>query len=133
MDWRGNVDLIYMFMKTQSLLGLKYQRQQSKIISGLGYDKGDVDFWLLFYKRPMFKKRASIMLGYFLPVNLGANYNQGSQVETIGFSMRTDNDVSLVKNMFLFEFSFRISKGKLIKKTEKDIEKESEGKEGGMF
>ena len=133
MDWRGNVDLIYMFMKTQSLLGLKYQRQQSKIISGLGYDKADVDFWLLFYKRPMFKKRASIMLGYFLPVNLGANYNQGSQVETIGFSMRTDNDVSLVKNMFLFEFSFRISKGKLIKKTEKDIEKESEGKEGGMF
>ncbi|MCJ8292443.1 MAG: outer membrane beta-barrel protein [Crocinitomicaceae bacterium] len=132
-DWRADVDLIYMFMKTEAMLGLKYQRQQSKNISGLGYNKGDVDFWLLFYQRPLFKKRASIMVGYFLPLDFGTNYNQGFHAETNGIMMHTDNDVSLVKNMFLVEFSFRLSKGKSIKKTEKDIQQEKEASGGGMF
>ncbi len=132
-DWRGDVDLIYMFMKTETMLGLKYQRQQSKNINGLGYSKGDVDFWLLFYQRPLFKKRASIMVGYFLPLDFGVGYNQSSHAETNGIVMHTDNDVSLVKNMFLVEFSFRLSKGKSIKKTEKDIQQEKEDNGGGMF
>lgn len=132
-DWRGDVDLIYMFMKSQSMLGLKYQRQQSKMISALGYDKGDVDFWMLFYKQPLFKKRASLMFAYFLPINFAANYNQGSHAETTGITMHTDNDVSLVKNMFMLEFTFRLSKGKSIKGTKKDIEKEKEDSGGGMF
>jgi Outer membrane protein beta-barrel family len=132
-DWRGDVNLIYMFMKSQALLGLKYQRNQSKMISGLGYDKGEVDFWMFFYKQPLFKKRASIMLGYFLPIGLGANFNQDSHVETTGFTMHSDNDVSLLKNMFILEFSFRLSKGKSIKKREKNLEQESEKEDGGMF
>ena len=133
MDWRADVDLIYMFRKTETLLGLKYQRQQTKMINGLGWDKGDVDFWLLFYKRPLFKKRASIMLGYFLPLDLGANYDQGSFAQTTGITMRTNNDVSLVKNMFIIELSYRFSKGKSIKKTEKDVLREDENSGGGMF
>lgn len=133
MDWRGDVDLIYMFMKSESMLGLKYQRQQSKYISGLGYDKGDVDFWMMFYKRPFFKNNASVMVGYFFPLDFGTNYNQGFHVETEGFTSHTDIDVNLVKNMFLIEFSLRISKGKSIKKTEKQIEQESENGGGGMF
>lgn len=132
-DWRGDVDLIYMFMKTETMLGLKYQRQQSKNISGLGYNKGDVDFWLLFYKRPLFKKRASIMVGYFLPLDLATNYNQGFRAETTGITMQTNNDVSLVKNMFLVELSFRLSKGKSIKTTEKDHLQEKEEGGGGIF
>lgn len=132
-DWRGDIDLIYMFMKSETLLGLKYQRQLSKNISGLGYDKGDVDFWLLFYKRPLFKKRASVMFGYFLPLNLATNYTQGFRAETVGITMQTNNDVSLVKNMFILEFSFRLSKGKSIKTTEKDILKDGEEGGGGIF
>ncbi|MCH2224943.1 MAG: outer membrane beta-barrel protein [Crocinitomicaceae bacterium] len=133
MDWRGDVNLVYMFTKSQTMLGVKYQRQQSKMISGLGYDKGDVDFWMLFYKQPLLKKRASVMFGYFLPLNLGASYNQGFHAETNGISMHTDIDVSLIKNMFLLEFSFRLSKGKSIKKRDKDLEQESEESGGGMF
>jgi hypothetical protein len=132
-DWRADVDLIYMFMKTETMLGLKYQRQQSKWINGLGWDRGDVDFWLLFFQRPLFKKRASIMFGYFLPLDLGTGYNQGSFAQTEGIMMRTDNDVSLVKNMFIIELSYRFSKGKSIKKREKDIQREEENSGGGIF
>jgi hypothetical protein len=132
-DWRADADLIYIFKKSGSLLGLKYQRQQSKNISGLGYNKGDVDFWMLFYKQPLFKKKASIMFGYFLPIDLGANYNQDSHLETIGFMTHTDNNVSLVKNMFILEFSYRFNKGKSVKRNEKDVDQESEEGSGGMF
>lgn len=132
-DWRADADLLYIFPKSGALLGLKYQRQQSKIISGLGYDKGDVDFWMLLYRQPLFKQKASIMFGYFLPLNLGANYNQDSRIETAGFKMHTDNNVSFVKNMFLLEFSYRFNKGKIVKKTKKDIEQESEGGKGGFL
>lgn len=133
LDWSADADLIYIFGKSQSLLGLKYQREQVKHISALGFDKGDVDFWMIFYKQPLFKQRASIMFGYFLPIDFGANYNQNSSIEASGFSMRTDNDVSLVKNMFLLEFSFRFNKGKSIKKTEKNVDQESEEGGGGLF
>ncbi len=132
-DWRADVDLIYIFPKTQTLLGVKYQRQQSKYITGLGYEKGEVDFWMLFYKQPLFKKRASIMFGYFLPIDVGANFNQDSRVETTGFTMQTDNDVSLVKNMFILELSYRFGKGKSVKKTEKNVDRETEDSGGGLF
>lgn len=132
-DWRADLDLIYMFRKTETLLGLKYQRQQTKFINGLGYDRGDVDFWLLFYKRPFFKKKASIMFGYFLPLDFATNYNQDSHTEAVGITMHSNNDVSLVKQMFILELSYRFSRGKSIKKTEKDIQQEKENKGGGMF
>ena len=112
---------------------MKYQRQQSKRINGLGWNKGDVDFWLLFYQRPLFKKRASIMFRYFLPLDLGTSYTQGSFAETQGILMRTDNDVSLVKNMFILELSYRFSKGKSIKKREKDVQRGKESSGNGMF
>lgn len=132
MDCRVDVDAIYIFPKSQMLLGLKYQRNLNKVNNGLGYDKGDVDFWMLFYKTPLFKQRGSVLLGYFLPLDFGMNYNQGSYVSTTGFEVRTNNDVSLIKNMFLVEFNFRINKGKSVKKVEKNVEKEEENK-GGIF
>lgn len=133
MDWSADADLIYIFGKSQSLLGLKYQKELVKRISALGYNIGDVDFWMLFYKQPLFKQRASVMVGYFLPIDFGTKYNQASAVDGQGFSMRTDNDVSLIKNMFLVEFSFRFNKGKSIKKTEKNVDQESEDGGGGLF
>ncbi|NOQ73112.1 MAG: outer membrane beta-barrel protein [Crocinitomix sp.] len=132
-DWKAGVDLMYIFPKTKAILGLKYQHEQTKRIRGLGYEKGDVDFWMLFYKQPLFKKKASVMFGYFLPITLGANYNQESHVETTGFTMSTSNDVSLVKNMFILEFSYRFGKGDKVKKKQKEINQESEGGGGGPF
>ncbi len=132
-DWRSDIDLIYIFRKSQTLLGLKYQHQLSKSINGLGYDRGDVDFWMLFYKQPLFKKRASVMFGYFLPISLGADFNQNTRIETTGFTMQNDNNVSIVKNMFILEFSYRFAKGKSVRKTDKDLEIEEEKSGGGIF
>lgn len=133
MDWTADIDLIYIFKKTESLLGLKYQRSQAKYISGLGYSKGEVDFWMLFYKQPLFKKQASVMFGYFLPLNFGVGYNQDTHQSAPGFTLQSDMDVSLIRNMFLIEFSYRFSKGNSVRKMEKQLEKEEEKSGGGMF
>ncbi|MDX2360585.1 MAG: outer membrane beta-barrel protein [Crocinitomicaceae bacterium] len=132
-DWNADVNLIYIFPKSEILLGLNYQRHQSKRINALGYNKGDINFWMLFYKQPLFKKRASIMVGYFLPIGSGANYNQDSRVDAPGFAMQTNVDVTAVKNMLILEFSFRFSKGKTVKKMEKNVDQESENGGGGLF
>jgi hypothetical protein len=132
-DWKADVNLMYIFPKSGAILGMKYQHEQTKRISGLGYNKGGIDFWMLMYKQPLLKKKASVMFGYFLPITLGANFNQGAHVETTGFTMQTDNNVSLVKNMFILEFSYRFSKGKKVKKEQKNIDQESEGGSGGLL
>ncbi len=132
-DWKADADLLYITPKSGAVIGLKYQHEQSKRISGLGYNKGGVDFWMLLYKQPLFHKKASIMLGYILPITLGANYNQDKHVATSGFSMQTDNDVSFIKNMFILEFSYRFSRGKKVKKEQKNIDQESEERDGGLF
>jgi Outer membrane protein beta-barrel family/CarboxypepD_reg-like domain len=132
-DWRAGVDLMYISPKHGSVLGLKYQHDMTKQINGLGYKKGDIDFWMLLYKQPLFKKKASVMVGYFLPIGLGANFNQGSYAESTGFRTTTNNDVSLVKNMFILEFTYRFSNGEKVKKKQKEVERESENGGGGPF
>ena len=132
-DWRAGADLLYISPKSGAVLGLKYQHEQTKHISGLGYNRGGVDFWMLLYKQPLFKKKASVMFGYMLPITLGANFNQDKHVQTTGFSMQTDNNVSFIKNMFIIEFTYRFSKGEKVKKKQKDINQESEGAGGGLL
>lgn len=133
MDWRAQLDVMYVFKKSQAVVGLNYQRHMSKHITGLGYERGEVDLWLLFYQQPLFKKRGSIMFGYFLPIDFGVGYNQDSRVQADGFTLQNNVDVSLIKNMFMVEFSFRFNKGKAVKKTRKDVEMEEENGGGGVF
>ena len=47
--------------------------------------------------------------------------------------MQNHVDIRLVKNMFIVEFNYRFSKGKSIRQTEKEMEKENEGGGGGLF
>ena len=113
--------------------GLIYQKENIKHINGLGYQKGDIDYWMVFIQKQVFKKKGSLMLGYFLPLDFGVSYNQGSEQTAPGYHMQNDVDIRLVKNMFIVEFNYRFSKGKSVRQTEKDIEKESEGGGGGLF
>ena len=68
-----------------------------------------------------------------LPITLGAKFNQDKHLQTTGFSMQTDNNVSFIKNMFIIEFTYRFSKREKVKKKQKDIIQESEGAGGGLL
>ena len=103
-----------------------------KEITSLGYDRNENDYWLLLYQQPFLKKKLSVMVGYFLPIDLGANFIQDSYTKTNGYEQINQTDISLLKNMLILKATYRFSKGK-IKKTEKDIKFEDDGGSGGIL
>ncbi len=130
-DWRANSQFIHV-MENEGVFVLNYERSMSKNITSLGYNRNNNDYWLFLYQQPFLKKRLSIMVGYFLPINLGANYIQDEYTKTDEYEQYTNTDISVLKNMFIVRATFRFSKGK-IKKTAKDIEKEEGSKKGGFL
>ena len=131
-DWRADSKLIFIGMKKGGIFLLMYQRSMSKDITATGYARNQNDYWLLLAQQPFFKKQLNIMIGYMLPVDLGANFNQNTYINTNGYEKTQNVDISVLKNMVMFKLTYRFNKGK-IKKTAKNIEIESEGNGNGGF
>lgn len=126
--------LIYQHPKHETVVVLEYQKNLAKYISAQGYSKGDNDFWILLVQQPFLKKRLSVMLLYFLPVDFGVDYDQGAYIRTNTYTERTTADIGFLKNMFILEINYRFNKGKSVNKTEKKQGNESEQKKkSGIF
>ncbi len=133
-DWNINSQLMYVSKRKGTVMGINFQRAMSKNINALGYSRGENDYWLLLIQQAFLKKRLNIMFVYLLPINFATNYNQDSYIETNGYKKIANTDISVLKNMILFRVSYRFSKGKTVKKTEKHIDKEPEkNKKGGLI
>ena len=131
-DWTADSQLIYMGMKSEGIIVLNYQRSMSKQITSLGYDRNENDYWLLLVQQPFFKKKLSVMLGYFLPIDFGANFIQDTYTRTNGYEQNKYVDISLLKNMIFLKITYRINHGK-IKKTKKNLNIEEESSGGGIL
>jgi hypothetical protein len=131
-DWVADSNLIFAGIKNNGVLVLNYHKALGKQITSLGYDNQDNDYWLFLYQQPFLKKKLTVMVGYFLPLNLGTNYVQEIYSKTDDYEHLNGIDVSLLKNMLIIKATYRLSKGK-IKKTEKEIEIEDEGGGGGLL
>jgi len=121
-DWPMNNQLFYMNKKTDLVAGLLYQKQLRKFISWNGYSTGYNDFWGIFLQKPFFKKQLNVMLAYMIPTNFGVDYNQGSYTFTDSYEEFNTINLYLLKNMMMFRVQYRFSKGKEIKRIEKDID-----------
>ena len=122
-DWSSEIQLIYINKKFSTIAGLNYQKGAKKLITTQGYNYNNTDFWLLFVQQPLLKNKMTIMLGYMLPIDFGANYEQGSYVDTDFYKSYTKYDISLLKNLLMFRITYRFNKGKSVKNIEKEIKK----------
>lgn len=129
--WTMFSQLIYQNSKSLTVAGLKYQKQLVWDITAQGYDKSDNDFWIVFVQQPFFKQKLNVMLLYFIPTNLGVDYNQGSYVKTANYTENKAFDISILKNVVILQLSYRFNKGKAANKTEKNVEQEEKRK--GIF
>ena len=125
-NWTMSSQLIYQNQKSQTVVGLKYQKNLYKYITAQGYNAGDNDYWITFIQQPFFKKKLSVLLLYFFPVNWGVDFNQGSYIKTDTYTETKYNDISFLKNMVMLQVSYRFNKGKTVNKTEKNIEQNNE-------
>jgi hypothetical protein len=132
-DWTNYSQLMYVDQEKNTVVGLQYQKNMSKIINAQGYTSNDIDFWMVFFQKPFFKDKLSVMLGYMLPINFIVNYEQESYVFAGDYNKTTKTDFNIVKNVFLFQLSYRFQKGKAIKKTSKTDRKEAEKESNGIF
>ena len=132
-DWTMSSNLIYMNKKHKITSGLLYQRDIAKNITPYGYNKWNNSFVALMFQKPFFKNKVNIMALYMLPVDLGEDYLQGSQVTTPTFTETNVYDINLLKNIFLIRATYRFTKGKTTRKTAKDIQDEEEKSGKGLF
>jgi len=132
-DWNGESQLMYINQKLDLVAGLLYQRNNSKYINLQGYKNQENDWWGLMIQKPFFNKKLNVMLMAFLPIDFGANYNQVTYIETPGYSQSTTVDISVLKQLFLIQLSYRFHKGKTISTIKKDIDKENMGGHKSIF
>jgi len=125
-NWKISSQFIYQNHKSQTVVGLKYQKYLNKYITAQGYNSGNNDYWITFIQQPFFKKKMSVLLLYFIPVNWSVDFNQGSYIKTETYTETKFNDISFLKNMVMFQVSYRFNKGKTVNKTEKNIEQNNE-------
>ena len=112
--------------------GLIYQKGNNKVINLQGYKNQNNDYWGLMVQKPFFKNRFNVMLMMFLPIDLGANYTQVEYIKTPNYVQTTTTDISILKQLFIVQLSYRFHNGKTISTIEKYIEKEVQ-KKSGLF
>lgn len=132
-DVRLNSQWIYIHKKTEAIAGLIFQKNMTKNINAQGYNYYDNDYWLFIAQKPFMKKKLSVMVGYMLPIDFLANYDQGSYTDAGYYKADSNADISVLKNLFMFKITYHFSKGKSVRELEKEINLENERKSGGFF
>jgi hypothetical protein len=132
-DWVMNTQLLYINKKYSTVSGFNYQKGIKKLINAQGYDYYNTDYWMLFVQQPLLKNKMTVMLGYMLPIDFGALYEQGSYIDTDIYKATTAYDISMLKNMLTVKLTYRFGKGNSIRSIDKDIKKEIENKSKGLF
>lgn len=132
-DWSMNSQLIYRNPKSSTMFGLFYQKQLVKNINWQGYSHNGNDLWGLFFQQPLFKQKLNIMLIYSLPINWGMDFVQGSYSKTSMYEEYSYTDLSIIKNMIMFQITYRFSKGKRTKRLDKKINVEQETQTKRLF
>ena len=73
------------------------------------------------------------MLMAFLPIDFAAKYNQVTYIKTPSYNKTTTVDISVLKQLFMIQLSYRFHRGKTISTIEKDLDKENVGGHKGIF
>ncbi len=132
-DFTMSSQLLYISEKTGFVGGAKYQKENRKYLTAQGFNRWNNDFWLFFVQQPMFKQRLSVMVAYISPITYGVNLSQGSYFKTEQYTETRTNDISILKNMFVIELSYRFNKGKTVTKKEKEVDVQREKSSHGIL
>ncbi|MBN2892009.1 MAG: TonB-dependent receptor [Bacteroidales bacterium] len=132
-DWVMSSNLLYMNKKYKTMFGLFYQNQLRKHLTWQGYVTWGNDFWGLFFQQPLMNEKLNIMIIYALPLEWGVSFDQGSYTETSLYKENNFVDLNVIKNMILFQVSYRFSKGKEVRKLDKNLNLEQETEQKKIF
>ncbi len=125
-DWEADIKAIMLENGKIPMVILMYQRANTKQINSMGYSRGENDYWMVYIQKELMKKKLSLAFGFMIPIDFGVNYEQDTYAAVNGYQTTTTNDISVLKRLFILNLTYRFNKGKIVHKTEKDIEKDIE-------
>lgn len=120
-DWNGSSQLSYS-INGSNQFSLMYQKEYSKSISSLGYDKSGENYLMLQWVTLQFKGKLQLMLGYTLPIL--PKQQVESYEETPFYIKHNYTDMSFMQNMVYFNLTINLSKGE-VKKSNANINYEN--------
>ncbi|MCK5846786.1 MAG: TonB-dependent receptor [Bacteroidales bacterium] len=129
-DWSADIKAIMLEKGNMPMFILMYQRENTKNINSMGYYRGENDYWMVYIQKELMKKKLSLAFGFMLPVDFGVNYEQDTYAAVNGYQSTTTNDIRVLKKLLILKLTYRFNKGKIVRKTEKDIEKDIEDYSG---
>jgi hypothetical protein len=132
-DFTMSSQLLYISEKTGFVGGAKYQKENRKYLTAQGFNRWNNDFWLFFVQKTFLKQRMSMMVAYISPITYGVNLSQGTYFKTERYSETRTNDISILKNIFVVELSYRFNKGKSVTKKEKEVDVKNEKSSRGIM
>jgi hypothetical protein len=132
-DFTMSSQLLYISEKAGFVGGVKYQKENRKYLTAQGFNHWNNDFWLLFAQKTFCQQRMSVMVAYISPISYGVNYFQGSYFKTDRYTETKTNDITILKNIFIVELSYRFNKGKSVNKREKEVDVKNEKSSRGIM
>jgi hypothetical protein len=132
-DWTMNTQLLYIGKKYHTVGGLIFQKGLKKVINAQGYDYYNNDFWLTFIQQPFLKNTLTVMVGYILPIDFLAKFEQGNYIDTGVYTSSSMYNISMLKNMMLVNITWRFNQGKSVRNLAKEVTKEEERQAKKIF
>ncbi len=129
-DWEADIKAIMLEKGKMPMVILMYQRANTKQINSMGYERGENDYWMVYIQKELMKKKLSLAFGFMIPVDFGTNYIQDTYASVNGYEVTTTNDINVLKKLLILKATYRFNKGKIVRKTEKDIDKDIENYDG---
>ncbi len=134
-DWTNNTQVYYINPKWKTMFFVQYRHFNSKMIQANGYIKGDTDYCMIGINKQFFNNKLSCLLMYNLPIDLGLDYEQERFIALDNFEKTQTSNLDLMKNFLSVKLTYRLQKGKKVRKIDKELIKEEEKKQGlnGFF
>lgn len=91
---------------------LGYYRSIDKSALLQGYQMLNLDSWMISTQKQFWKKRASLMISYFPPFDLGVRDKLDKEINTPFYNEKQTQSLKPYRNMLMVRFSLRFNSGK---------------------
>jgi len=127
-------ELNYFNPKYSFGLELGYYRLLEKSLLLQGYQMVNMDWWSITMNKQFWKKRASLMISYFPPLDWGVRDELDKEINTPFYAEKYTQNLKPYRNMLMVRFSLRFNSGKTRSSNKQSsTEREERGKRAVDF
>jgi hypothetical protein len=129
-DYTINSNLMYRYLKRNTILALMFKKANSKQIQTYGSYSNNNDYLAVLFRQPFLKNKFIVTMLYVLPVSIGFNYELEDTYVQNNFREYSSKDIKVTQNLFMLKLTYSINKGQDVRSIDKKKLIEEENKKG---